>query len=75
MKSNALKKTIIGAWKLFLDTLFPVFCIGCKREEKYICDECTVFLSESSLICPVCSGDSYTGENTKSVAVSMDYVD
>lgn len=65
MKSSALKKIIIGAWKLFLDILFPVFCVGCKREEKYICDECEVFLSESSLICPVCSGDSYTGKRHK----------
>jgi competence protein ComFC len=51
--------------RFFLDIIFPVFCVGCKREEKYICDECSLFLTESSLICPICREDSYTGKRHK----------
>lgn len=31
---------------LFLDVLFPKFCLGCGKEGKYICERCDVFISE-----------------------------
>ena len=32
--------------RTILDILLPKFCVGCGREEKYVCDKCEVFLSE-----------------------------
>ncbi len=45
----------------FLDVVFPRFCVGCKKEGVYICNRCSRFLSENSLICPICGDPSYTG--------------
>lgn len=45
-----------------LDTLFPKTCFGCNKEGKYVCDECSIFLGEASLICPVCDNSSFTGQ-------------
>jgi len=47
---------------LALDILFPKFCAGCGKQGKYICGSCELFISESSLICPVCGKVSFTGE-------------
>ena len=33
--------------RAILDILLPRFCLGCGREGKYICDKCSVFLSEA----------------------------
>ena len=30
-----------------LDSLLPKYCIGCKKEGQYICDNCELFLSET----------------------------
>jgi len=32
------------------DILFPRVCAGCGREGKYICDECSIFVSETEMI-------------------------
>ncbi|TSC55897.1 MAG: comF family protein [Parcubacteria group bacterium Greene0416_39] len=45
-----------------MDLFFPVFCVGCQREGKYLCKRCSEFLGEASLICPVCEESSFTGE-------------
>lgn len=45
-----------------LDTFFPAFCMGCKKEGRYLCKGCSIFFSESELICPVCKKESGTGE-------------
>ena len=47
---------------IILDILFPKVCINCKKEGKYICDKCELFISENSLICPVCGNSNFTGE-------------
>lgn len=47
---------------LILDILFPKVCINCNREGKYVCDECSVFVSEAMLVCPVCHNSSFSGE-------------
>ena len=57
-----LVKSKMSIKELVLDILFPKRCIGCKREGKYICDKCELFISENSLICPVCGNPSFTGE-------------
>lgn len=40
---NTLNKTK----EIILDILLPKRCVGCSKEGKYICDNCSVFLSES----------------------------
>jgi ComF family protein len=45
-----------------LDTFFPAFCVGCGRNGNYICERCTLFLSEAEPICPRCYHQSITGE-------------
>lgn len=40
---NQLKENII-------DILFPRICVGCGKEGKYICDQCSLFLSEATSI-------------------------
>ncbi len=40
--------------ELFLDILFPKVCVGCGKEERYLCVNCTLFMSEVEFSCPVC---------------------
>jgi len=53
---------LIKAKNWTLDLLFPILCVGCGKEGKYICDDCSVFLSENAQICPVCQKTSLSGE-------------
>lgn len=48
--------------KFVLDLFFPVFCVGCGKEGRYICATCLGFVGEASLMCPVCETSTYTGE-------------
>lgn len=50
------------AKEALLNTLFPAFCAGCKKEGKYLCDRCQIFISEAAFICPVCEKPSFLGE-------------
>ncbi len=45
-----------------LEIIFPRFCVSCKKEGRYICDNCLVFISESGFVCPVCQKSSYFGK-------------
>ncbi len=45
-----------------LDILFPRFCFGCGKEGIYICQSCSLFLTENNLICPICGKASYGGK-------------
>lgn len=51
--------------KTILDVLFPRFCFSCKSEGKYLCEKCTLFISEASFICPSCNKASFFGEKHK----------
>ena len=55
LKNKKLKEAV-------LDTFFPKTCFSCNKNGKYVCDECSVFLGEASLICPVCGNSSFTGQ-------------
>ena len=48
--------------KFILDILFPIECVGCGKGGKYICEKCSTFLGEASLICPVCQKPSFSGQ-------------
>ena len=45
--------TITKLKELVLDILLPKFCV-CKREGRYLCADCTLFMSEVEFSCPVC---------------------
>ena len=45
-----------------LEVVFPVVCVSCGTEGKYICEKCEVFLGEASFICPICLRASFAGE-------------
>ncbi len=44
-----------------IEILFPPLCIGCKKEGGYICDKCSLFISEARLACPECHKFNYNG--------------
>lgn len=48
-----------------LNIFFPKFCMGCKKEGKYLCENCTLFLSETILICPFCYKPEFFGRTHK----------
>lgn len=50
---------------LFLNLLFPKYCLGCGKEGVYICKNCEVYLTENACICPVCGQGSFWGETHK----------
>ena len=49
-------------WLLFLDFLFPVFCLGCKKEGRWLCQNCrqNIRLQEKQ-VCPFCYKESESG--------------
>ncbi|PIS42015.1 MAG: hypothetical protein COT24_05665 [Candidatus Kerfeldbacteria bacterium CG08_land_8_20_14_0_20_40_16] len=50
-----LKKAIQKAIQFFLDILFPINCLGCSKEGKWICEECLQKISlYQKPICPWC---------------------
>lgn len=51
---------------IILDILFPKVCINCGREGKYICNKCSIFISEAMPVCPVCYKSSFFGETHSS---------
>ncbi len=55
-------KSIYKLHLFFLETLFPRFCIECGKEGRYICEKCTLFISEANFVCPVCQKTSYFGK-------------
>ncbi len=48
-----------------LDILFPKFCIGCNKEGRYLCTDCTLFMSEANFICPACKEAAFFGRRHK----------
>ncbi len=49
-------------FNLFLEVVFPKFCLGCKKEGRYICKDCELFLLESSFVCSVCGNAGFFGK-------------
>lgn len=47
---------------IILDILFPRFCINCGKEGRYICNKCSLFVSEAIPVCPNCCNSSFSGE-------------
>lgn len=47
----------------FKDYIFPVFCLGCKKEGEWLCERCFAKLNLSGIFdCPVCHKKTNTGE-------------
>jgi len=57
--------TIIKLKELFLDILFPKFCVGCKAEGMYLCEDCVLFVLEVEFNCPVCNEAEFFGRRHK----------
>ncbi len=64
--ASKIKARIGSVGNFLLDLFFPRFCFSCKKEGYYICSNCSLFLSESSFICPVCEKSSYLGKRHNS---------
>lgn len=55
------------SWLVFLnkikDYIFPVYCLGCKKEGEWLCEKCFAKLDLSGVFCcPVCHKDTERGE-------------
>ncbi len=50
---------------ILLDLFFPKFCVSCRKEGRYLCEDCLLFLSEALPICPVCFKTEYYGRRHK----------
>ncbi len=49
--------------KSFLDLLFPIFCVGCGKEEIWLCQSCfSKIVKVSSPVCPYCNKITIHGE-------------
>ncbi|MDP3982012.1 MAG: phosphoribosyltransferase family protein [bacterium] len=52
-----------------LDMLFPAMCVGehgfVAPEGRYICEQCSLYMGEAALMCPVCGQSSFTGKTHK----------
>jgi competence protein ComFC len=58
--------------KILLDIFFPRFCFSCKKEGKYLCEKCTLFISEASFVCPSCNKATFSGEKHKNCEGHID---
>lgn len=44
-----------------VDWIYPIICVGCRREGKYICGDCLKKLVVPEAICPMCCKPSLDG--------------
>ena len=44
-----------------VDLIYPVICVGCQREGRYVCLECQEKLKKPEEICPMCTRSSLDG--------------
>ncbi len=65
MQKRLLLDYFLKCGNFLLDLFFPKFCLKCKSEGRYLCKECTLFISEASLVCPVCGKAEFFGRRHK----------
>lgn len=52
-----------SAKKFLLDLLFPIFCLGCKKEGTWLCPDCLLKIKlNKKQTCPSCGHESFFGE-------------
>lgn len=57
---------IKNIYKSFINFLYPKRCIGCKKEDTYICEDCLCKLKFYSYqVCPYCKKPSFLGKTHK----------
>lgn len=59
---ETLSKILNKTKETIFDVLFPKLCINCGKEGSYICEDCSIFMTEASLICPICNKSSFMGQ-------------
>ena len=60
-----MDKSIEKSKKFILDLLFPKFCLGCKKESTYLCDDCRALLDISEYNYCLCDRPSRLPFQTK----------
>ncbi|MFH1866822.1 MAG: ComF family protein [Patescibacteria group bacterium] len=62
--TKELHARLTRLWNIFLDALFPCFCLACKQDGRgWCCDKCWLDLTFSrSLYCPDCAKPSILGK-------------
>lgn len=72
MYKTFLKPAFSDIKKFFLDTFFPISCLVCGREGKFICEDCQAGLTPAqSQYCLVCAKPSPFGLTHKDCAGSL----
>jgi len=62
VKEGAREHFLSFLYKTVKDTLFPVFCFGCKTEGEWVCEACFGKLDVSGVFdCPVCHASTVAG--------------
>ncbi len=63
MKTDMAEKSFLEECYIFiLDLLFPIYCLGCGEEGRWICEECSEKIELlKKQACPVCGAESRTG--------------
>jgi ComF family protein len=60
---NLQMSFFIFAKKFFLDLLFPIFCLGCKKEGAWLCQDCFLKIKlNKKQTCPQCRRETFFGE-------------
>lgn len=61
-KLKNFKKSVWSIQTLFLNLIFPIECLGCGREEVWICEDCAKKLKpKERQTCPACGSDNGLG--------------
>ena len=57
-----MKRFFLRVWRIILDGVFPAFCIGCKVEGVFLCEECLKMVPRlRGQVCPWCYRKSEFG--------------
>lgn len=66
MAKSLTFKSLSKIWNFALDLLFPIKCIGCQKEGKFLCDECLSSITLNKIQnCPNCGKPSILGRFCK----------
>lgn len=58
-----IKKSVKNIWTLFLNLIFPIECVGCEKEDTWICERCLRAIEfNAKQTCPECKRESEWGK-------------
>lgn len=57
-----IKKSVKNIWTLFLNLIFPIECVGCEKEDVWICERCLRTIEfNAKQTCPECKKENEWG--------------